>query len=49
MYNIYYEEKKLKEEEKKKKEKDNYIKYKQRLESKQYNIKAKYRNITYNV
>jgi hypothetical protein len=34
MYNIYYEEKKLKEEEKKKKEKDNYIKYKQRLESK---------------
>ena len=34
MYNIYYEEKKLKEEEKKKKEKDNYIKYKKRLESK---------------
>ena len=34
MYNIYYKEKKLKEEEKKKKEKDNYIKYKQRLESK---------------
>ena len=34
MYNIYYEENKLKEEEKKKKEKDNYIKYKQRLESK---------------
>ena len=34
MYNIYNEEKKLKEEEKKKKEKDNYIKYKQRLESK---------------
>jgi hypothetical protein len=34
MYNIYYEEKKIKEEEKKKKEKDNYIKYKQRLESK---------------
>ena len=34
MYNIYYEEKKIKEEEKKKKEKDNYIKYKQRLGSK---------------
>jgi len=34
MYNIYYEEKKIREEEKKKKEKDNYIKYKQRLESK---------------
>ena len=34
MYNIYYKEKKLKEEEKKKKERDNYIKYKQRLESK---------------
>ena len=49
MYNLYYEEKKIKEEEKKKKEQDNYIKYKQRLESKFNNIKVKYRNVTYNV
>ena len=34
MYNIYYEEKKIKEEEKKKKEIEHYNKYKKRFESK---------------
>ena len=31
MYNIYYEEKKIKEEEKKRKEKETYIKYKKKM------------------
>ena len=49
MYNIYYEEKKIKEEEKKRKEKETYIKYKKKYESKFIKINNEYRNIAYYV